>query len=104
MIQVVVTICCGYLCFFLSESELSTSGILSLVSSGFTLAYWAWPRFVSKEVVHTVWEAIEFVGNTMVFLLAGLLFADACLSRMDFILIGDLYWLLVMYLAAMVIR
>lgn len=104
MIQVVITICCGYLCFFMAESELSSSGILSLVSSGFVLAYGAWPRFVSKEVVHIVWEAIEFVGNTMVFLLAGLLFADSCFTRIEHIFKEDLYWLIVMYLAAMGVR
>jgi len=104
MVQVVVTICCGYLCFFLAESEFSTSGILTLVSSGFTLAYCAWPRFVSKEVVHTVWEAIEFVGNTIIFLLAGLLFADSIESRREHISIVDFYWLVVMYLACMAAR
>merc|ERR1719305_1430430 len=104
LVQVIITISCSYLCFFLAENELSTSGILSLVSSGFTIAYFAWPRFVSKEIVHTVWEAIEFVGNTMVFLLAGLLFADSCFSRIEHIVTIDLYWLFVMYLAAMGVR
>jgi len=104
MVQVIVTICCGYLCFFLAESELSTSGIISLVSAGFWIAYSAWPRFVSKEVVLTVWEAIEFVGNTMVFLLAGLLFADSCLSRIELIVTVDIFWLLVMYLACIAAR
>jgi hypothetical protein len=92
------------LCFFIAESELSTSGILSLVAAGYVLAYASWPRFVSREVVHIVWEAIEFVGNTMVFLLAGLLFADSILSRKDLITSSDLNYLLLMYLACMVVR
>merc|ERR1719253_1402246 len=81
MIQVVTTISCSYLCFFVAENELSTSGILSLVAAGYGMAYGAWPRFVSREVVEIVWEAIEFVGNTIVFLLAGLLFGDSFMSR-----------------------
>mmetsp|Transcript_131603 Transcript_131603/g.232582 ORF Transcript_131603/g.232582 Transcript_131603/m.232582 type:complete len:875 (+) Transcript_131603:82-2706(+) len=104
MVQVMVTICCGYTCFFIAENELSTSGILSLVSAGLALAGSIWPRFVSKEVVHTVWEAVEFIGNTVVFLLAGLLFADSCLSRREHIQMMDMVWLFVMYIAVMVIR
>lgn len=104
MIQVVITMTCGYICFFMAESELSTSGILSLVAAGFAMSYSAWPRFVDKEIVHIVWETIEFVGNTMIFLLAGLLFADSCFSRVEHIFLMDLWWLLLMYVAAMVVR
>jgi len=71
MVQVVVTLCCGYLAFFLAESEFATSGVLTTTTSGLIVAYTAWPCFASRETMKTVWETIEFIGNTLIFLLAG---------------------------------
>eukprot|EP00929_Paragymnodinium_shiwhaense_P075087 TRINITY_DN3839_c0_g1_i3.p1 TRINITY_DN3839_c0_g1~~TRINITY_DN3839_c0_g1_i3.p1 ORF type:complete len:1009 (+),score=126.20 TRINITY_DN3839_c0_g1_i3:174-3200(+) len=104
MIQVVVTIACGYLAFFIAENELSTSGVLSTVSAGSVIAYFAWPRFVSREVVHVVWEAIEFIGNTIIFFLAGAILARAVLSRSHLLGWTDVLWLLVMYVCVFAIR
>jgi len=104
MIQVVVTLACGYLTFFLAESEFSTSGVISTVSAGFVVAYYAWPRFVSRETMHTVWETVEFIGNTVIFFLAGLIFSDAVLSRRNYIGMADFGWLLVLYVCVTLIR
>jgi len=109
---VAVTICCAFLSFFLAETELSTSGVLCVVSSGLVFAYAAWPRFTSRETIHTVWEFIEFVGNTLIFTLAGLLFGDKCVrylyenmgsaeTKLEWI---DFFWLIVVYFGATVIR
>eukprot|EP00913_Durusdinium_trenchii_P016600 g15604.t1 len=96
LIQVITTLCCAYLAFFLGESELATSGVLATVSAGFMVAYFAWPRFVSAEAMEIVWETVEFVGNTVIFFLAGLLFADTLLDSVG--------WLLVLYVALLLIR
>lgn len=104
MIQVVVTLCCGYLAFFIAETELSTSGVLATVSSGYVVAFFSWPRFANRETMHTVWETIEFVGNTLIFFLAGLIFGHISLSRRHFISLEDVGWLLVVYVCMMLIR
>jgi len=104
MIQVIITISCAFITFFLAESELSTSGMLATVSSGVMVATYAWPRFVSKTALRTVWEAIEFMGNTIIFLLAGLLFANLCLTRQDHLQWMDVFWLLVLYPTVIIIR
>jgi len=104
MIQVVVTVCLSFLCFFLAENELSTSGVLTVVSAGCVFSYVAWPRFVCKDTMRTVWEAIEFVGNTLIFLLAGLLWAHKCFSRTGVLRWTDLGWLVLLYMALTVIR
>lgn len=104
MIQVIITIACGYLTFFLAESEFSTSGVISTVSSGFVVAYYAWPRFVSRETMHTVWEAIEFIGNTLIFFLAGMLFASTVLDRWTYIRPTEFAWLLLLYVLLTLIR
>jgi len=104
MIQVVVTICLSFLCFFLAENECGTSGVLTVVSAGCVFSYMAWPRFVSRETMRTVWEALEFVGNTLIFLLAGLLFAHKCLSRSPVLQWRDLGCLILLYIVVTVIR
>mmetsp|Transcript_126359 Transcript_126359/g.252510 ORF Transcript_126359/g.252510 Transcript_126359/m.252510 type:complete len:876 (-) Transcript_126359:73-2700(-) len=106
MIQVAVTICCAFLSFFIAETELETSGVLAVVSSGLIFAYSAWPRFANRETIHTVWEFIEFVGNTVIFTLAGLLFGDKCMKSFDqnTLDLSDCWWLLVLYIGATAIR
>ena len=46
---------------FFAESELATSGVLTLVVAGIVVAAGAWPRIVSRNTMHTIWHAIEFV-------------------------------------------
>lgn len=104
MVQVIVTICTGYLSFFLAESEFSTSGVITTVTAGFVIAYCAWPKFVTSHTMHTVWETIEFIGNTVIFFLAGVIFMDVVLDRQDHIAASDWGWLLVLYFLLTVIR
>eukprot|EP00435_Cladocopium_sp_Y103_P037477 s774_g9.t3 len=104
LIQVMITLCCAYLSFFLGESELATSGVLATVSAGFMVAYFAWPRFVSTEAIEIVWETVEFTGNTVIFFLAGLLFADTLLDSVGIIQAADFGWLLMLYVSLLLIR
>jgi NhaP-type Na+/H+ or K+/H+ antiporter len=104
MIQVVATICCAYLAFFVSEVEASGSGVLATVSAGTVLAYYAWPRFACRETINIVWEAIEFVGNTVIFFLAGMLFMNVVVERSTFIQFVDVFWLLLIYVLLLFIR
>jgi len=104
VIQIITTICCSYLAFFIAESELSTSGVLATVSSGFIIALHGWPRFVSKEAMDDVWETIGFIGNTIVFFLAGMLFVFNVYTRREYIKWHDIGWLLLLYVAMLLIR
>jgi len=82
--QVVITICCAYLCFFLAE-EIGSSGVLTLVTTGYVVATYAWPRFISRETMRTIWHAIEFMGNTVIFALAGMIFGGIVFNHQDII-------------------
>jgi len=104
MIQVVTTLCCAYLSFFIAESELATSGVLATVTSGLVVACYAWPLFTSLETIEIVWETVEFVANTVIFFLAGLLFADTVLDSLSIIGPSDFGWLLVLYAFLIFIR
>lgn len=104
MLQVIITICASYLSFFIAESEFSTSGVLATVVCGFVVALNGWPRFVSREAVITVWEAIEFIGNTVIFFLAGMLFVYNVMTRRQYIGMADVFWLFILYFALTAIR
>lgn len=104
MIQIIATMACGYVAFFLAENEFSTSGVLATVSAGVVVSHSMWPRVVSRETLHTVWEMIEFVGNTLVFFIAGLIFGGICLSRSDHIDWADYWYLLLLYLMCTLVR
>jgi len=106
MIQSAITVCCAFLSFFLAETYIETSGVLAVMTSGLMVAFLGWPRFVSKECISVVWEFTEFLGNTLIFLLAGLLFGHCVFSRRHSIGLGwaDLGWLFAVYGAVMVIR
>eukprot|EP00419_Tripos_fusus_P079779 CAMPEP_0172937368 /NCGR_PEP_ID=MMETSP1075-20121228/222487_1 /TAXON_ID=2916 /ORGANISM="Ceratium fusus, Strain PA161109" /LENGTH=678 /DNA_ID=CAMNT_0013798743 /DNA_START=18 /DNA_END=2054 /DNA_ORIENTATION=- len=106
MIQSAITVCCAFLSFFLAETYIETSGVLAVMTSGLMVAFLGWPRFVSKECISVVWEFTEFLGNTLIFLLAGLLFGHCVFSRKHSISLGwaDLGWLFAVYGAVMVIR
>lgn len=67
------------------------------------MAKYAGPRFVSPEVLHTVWHIVEFVGNTLVFMLGGIISGDVMLNHSN---IGWKDWLfmLVMYVTLMLVR
>eukprot|EP00927_Polykrikos_kofoidii_P054532 TRINITY_DN48942_c0_g1_i1.p1 TRINITY_DN48942_c0_g1~~TRINITY_DN48942_c0_g1_i1.p1 ORF type:complete len:1019 (+),score=174.71 TRINITY_DN48942_c0_g1_i1:60-3116(+) len=104
MIQTITTIACAYLSFFIAESELGTSGVLATVTSGVVLARSAWPRFASRETMETVWESIEFVGNTVIFFLAGDIFMKIILSRSQHIGVEDLVWNLILFAGITLVR
>merc|ERR1719323_2003979 len=104
MIQVVVTISVSFLCFFLAEVEVHTSGVLAVVSAGCVMSYAAWPNFASRETMLIVWEAIEFIGNTIIFILAGLLFGHRFFNRREHLAPLDFAWLGLLYLAVTAIR
>jgi NhaP-type Na+/H+ or K+/H+ antiporter len=104
MVQFLVTLCCAYLSFFITDAEVSSSGVLAVVSSGLVVAHIAWPRFVNRETILEVWEAMLFIANTVIFFLAGLLFTNICLERADHITTTDYGFLLALYVALHLIR
>jgi len=104
MCQVVVTFCCAYMSFFIAENEMQSSGVLTLVTTGYVVASFAWPRFIDRETVHTIWHMIEFVGNTVIFILAGLMFGGIIIHAYDIITWLDCISLIVLYICSMVVR
>jgi len=103
-IQIALCIVTAYLTFFLADHVLGMSGVLATVVSGVVVSALSWPIFNSPETMSHVWHMFEYIGNTLIFVLAGLVIgykvdhALGVINGMDFI------WLLVNYVGMNVIR
>ena len=70
-IQMAITIVCAYLSFFSAERFFHVSGVISCCSAALVLARFAVPLFLRPETIHSIWAAFEWIGNTLIFILAG---------------------------------
>ena len=50
--------------------------VLTEVNVSSFLAASVWPSVVSVESMHNVWHFVEFCANTLLFLLAGMMFGE----------------------------
>jgi len=100
LIQISLTICCAYSAFIFAEGIIGISGVLSTVAASLMLADNMWPHIVSQEAMHEVWHVFEYMGNTLIFFLAGALTGNVAtnIEWMDYVR------LLVLYLIIMLIR
>lgn len=99
--QVIITVCVAYLVFFLAQYTLDMSGVLACCGAGLILAWLAPPVILNLETMHTIWGLIEWIGNTLIFLLAGLIIGHRTLSHVRPM---DWLYVIVLYIMLMLIR
>jgi NhaP-type Na+/H+ or K+/H+ antiporter len=109
IIQIAVTLCLAYLTFFTAEEFAGVSGVLATVAAALVMASSGWPHFVSRETMGSIWHVIEYIGNTLIFFLAGLILGDTISCRyyrvgVESFVGENLFWLGVLYVSIMVIR
>jgi NhaP-type Na+/H+ or K+/H+ antiporter len=106
MIQVSISICVAYLCFYTAEDIIHSSGVLAVVSCGITFAAMAWPSVVSAESMGHVWHTIEHVGNTLLFVLTGVLMSHIMFGPLhrEHLGFSDFMWLGILYLVVVALR
>jgi NhaP-type Na+/H+ and K+/H+ antiporter len=100
-VQISITLCCAYLSFFVAEYEIGVSGVLSCCSAGLTLAIFAQPLILNHENTHGIWSIIEWIGNTLIFILAGLIIGSRGLSHVKPV---DLLYIIMAYIFVMIVR
>lgn len=71
VLQTSFTLALAYLTYYTADVVLEISGVLATVSAALLMATVAWPLFVSHETVEHVWEILEYLANTIIFMLAG---------------------------------
>lgn len=81
--QVTITLTVAYLTFYLAQEIFNISGVLAIVGAALMLSWQAPPIILNKETMHTVWSFIEWIGNTVIFLLAGLIIGHKVLDGVN---------------------
>jgi NhaP-type Na+/H+ or K+/H+ antiporter len=99
-IQLAITFICAYLSFYVAQRVLDVSGIIACVISGFILCRYAIPRYLKPETIEAVWTAVEWIGNTLLFFLSGLIVGQSFIV----VTASDVGYILVIFLFLLVIR
>jgi len=100
MTQSALTLLCAYWSFIISEGVLHISGVLCTVAASLVLADKMWPVIVDKESLHHVWHMFEYLGNTLIFFLAGALTGKS-MTKIPW---EDYLHLIMIYIVATLIR
>jgi NhaP-type Na+/H+ or K+/H+ antiporter len=100
-IQLAVTFCCAYFSFYVAQRILLVSGVLACCTAGVILSRYAVPRYLKAETIESVWSALEWIGNTLLFFLAGLIIGKLAVLKVAAI---DLLYIVVVYLFLVGIR
>eukprot|EP01059_Diplonema_ambulator_P008881 TRINITY_DN18657_c1_g1_i1.p1 TRINITY_DN18657_c1_g1~~TRINITY_DN18657_c1_g1_i1.p1 ORF type:complete len:1319 (+),score=434.33 TRINITY_DN18657_c1_g1_i1:3397-7353(+) len=101
-IEITMTLVAAYVTFFVAEVYLEVSGVLGLVVMGMYLSYHS--HVISPEVEHSLhhfWEIIVYIGNTLIFAIAGLVITEKALDELNGY---DLYYLVINYVFLNIIR
>jgi len=77
-VQIAVTICVAYLSYFVADFTVGTSGLLCCLFAGLVMGRYGRFSVVgsSEEAMRAVWHVIEWLANTIVFALSGLITAS----------------------------
>jgi len=96
VIQITLTLACGYWSFIIAEGVFHISGVLACVGSALTLAHFMWPHVVCPTSMKHFWHMLEWLGNTIIFFLAGALVGNSMVNAklMDFFHVLGIYLLL----------
>lgn len=83
VIQQALTLTCAYLSFFIAEYSLGVSGVLCCCSAGLIISWLGPSLILEHNTMHSVWNTFEWIGNTLIFLLAGLVFGKEIRLTLD---------------------
>jgi hypothetical protein len=103
-LQLSCTLLLPYAVFYVSENELETSGILACVTAAIVVARGAWTLFIDKEGIEHFWHTVEFIANTLIFMLVGVIVAEIFVQRQKVIKSEDWMCLIILYCASMGLR
>lgn len=99
--QIAISFSCAYLSFFFAQYNFEVSGVLSCCAAGLIFSKFGPPLILDHKTMHAVWGFVEWMYNTVVFLLAGLLYGDRALAEATG---SDILRLILLYIALMLVR
>ena len=98
-IQTATSVCCAYFVFFFAEYECGLSGVLATATAGVMFAWLSPTTIISQENMDHIWHFAEWLCNTLIFLLTGLL-----IGTIDTVSRRDWWFLIVIYVYLSVLR
>lgn len=80
IMQIILTISCAFLSFYIAQEVLKVSGIIACIFAGLVIASLGKPIILEHEIMTNVWETMAWVANTLIFMIAGLLIGNTSYS------------------------
>jgi len=102
LIEITTSLVTAYVTFFIAEAYCGVSGVLAVVVCGVYMSHRR--QCISPEVHHTLhefWEMAVYLGNTLIFAIAGMIVAGKAFAHVNYL---DFVYLLITYIAINVIR
>ncbi|XP_042379307.1 sodium/hydrogen exchanger 7-like isoform X3 [Zingiber officinale] len=79
VIEITLTLAVSYIAFFTAQDGANISGVLAVMTLGMFFAAFARTAFKSdsQRSLHHFWEMVTYIANTLIFILSGVVIADA---------------------------
>ena len=81
--QAAITVAGAFACYYVSEVILGVSGVLAIICAGAECAFFMWPLVCNRAALEHLWHFLEWLFNTALFELAGLIIGGRCLLRVE---------------------
>lgn len=104
MIQLALTMFCAYAAFVLPGSRFSELQVITFASAAFLVALVVWPPFLASDMMRSVWETLEFMGNTFIMFISGVLVTSTVMSDSSIIHARDVGCLLAFFFLTVLVR
>ena len=100
-VQISLSLCCAYISFFVAQISLGISGIISCCGAGIVFAWLSPPIILQPETMHSIWNMLEWIANTLLFLLAGFIIGSDIFYNVRW---TDYAYVFLFYIALQIIR
>eukprot|EP00898_Chlorokybus_atmophyticus_P000417 jgi/Chlat1/1376/Chrsp119S01786 len=106
LIEITITLCSCYLAFFVAQYEAGMSGVLAVVALGTGLGLIGRTAFTGEVQagLHYFWEMVEYIANTVIFILAGVIIIEKILQAEATVRGRDVGYAVLLYVLLQVIR
>ncbi|GBG32542.1 Sodium/hydrogen exchanger 7 [Hondaea fermentalgiana] len=104
VLQVASTIAFAYMSYFVAEVVAGTSGVLSVVFCGILTSAVGLTLVHDQTLLHNVWSMIEFLGNTILFTLGGVVWGESMVGASPQFATGAYAYIFVLFAFMTLIR
>ncbi|KAI4308480.1 hypothetical protein L6164_031554 [Bauhinia variegata] len=82
VIQITLTLAVSYVAYFIAQEHADVSGVLTVMTLGMFYSAVAKTAFKGdgQQSLHHFWEMVAYIANTLIFILSGVIIAEAILN------------------------